>query len=58
MPPGADSTFVWENTGNLSIWTQEEIVDEILQSRSSAGRNVARLKGGDPAVFARTAEED
>ncbi|QDT57529.1 Uroporphyrinogen-III C-methyltransferase [Stieleria bergensis] len=42
--------------GQSRIWTQEEIIAEMLQ-HVRAGRSVARLKGGDPAVFARTAEE-
>jgi uroporphyrinogen III methyltransferase/synthase len=42
--------------GHSRIWCQGEIIEEIL-SHARAGRIVARLKGGDPAVFARTAEE-
>jgi uroporphyrinogen III methyltransferase / synthase len=42
--------------GQSRIWTQTEIIAEML-SHARAGRTVARLKGGDPAVFARTAEE-
>ncbi len=42
--------------GQSRIWRQEEVVDEILR-HARAGRRVVRLKGGDPAVFARTAEE-
>ena len=42
--------------GQSRIWNQDEIVAEIL-NHARAGRSVARLKGGDPAVFARTAEE-
>jgi uroporphyrinogen III methyltransferase / synthase len=42
--------------GQSRIWTQTEIIAEML-SHARAGRIVARLKGGDPAVFARTAEE-
>ncbi|MCO8121737.1 uroporphyrinogen-III C-methyltransferase [Stieleria sp. TO1_6] len=42
--------------GHSRIWSQQEIIDEMLgQARS--GKTVVRLKGGDPAVFARTAEE-
>ena len=33
-----------------------EIIEEMLRHAKS-GKTVARLKGGDPAVFARTAEE-
>ena len=42
--------------GQSRIWKQEEIIDEMLRHARS-GAQVARLKGGDPAVFARTAEE-
>ena len=42
--------------GQSRIWKQSEIIQEILHHAMS-GRIVARLKGGDPAVFARTAEE-
>jgi uroporphyrinogen III methyltransferase / synthase len=42
--------------GQSRIWRQEEIIDEMIRHARS-GRIVARLKGGDPAVFARTAEE-
>ncbi len=42
--------------GQSRIWKQSEIIDEML-AHARAGRTVARLKGGDPAVFARTAEE-
>jgi len=42
--------------GQSRIWTQQEIIVEMLR-HARAGATVARLKGGDPAVFARTAEE-
>ncbi|MCG8648186.1 MAG: uroporphyrinogen-III C-methyltransferase [Pirellulales bacterium] len=42
--------------GQSRIWQQDEIIAEMLR-HARAGRVVARLKGGDPAVFARTAEE-
>ncbi|TWU23924.1 Uroporphyrinogen-III C-methyltransferase [Novipirellula galeiformis] len=42
--------------GQQRIWRQEEIIEEMLKHARN-GRVVARLKGGDPAVFARTAEE-
>ncbi|MGB7345384.1 MAG: uroporphyrinogen-III C-methyltransferase [Pirellulaceae bacterium] len=42
--------------GQQRIWRQEEIIAEMLR-HAAAGLKVARLKGGDPAVFARTAEE-
>ena len=42
--------------GKSRIWRQDEIIHEMLR-HATAGKVVARLKGGDPAVFARTAEE-
>lgn len=42
--------------GRQRIWTQAEILAELLD-HAGRGRRVARLKGGDPAVFARGAEE-
>ena len=42
--------------GQSRIWTQREIIAEMLD-HARAGRIIGRLKGGDPAVFARTAEE-
>ncbi|QDV55181.1 Uroporphyrinogen-III C-methyltransferase [Rosistilla oblonga] len=42
--------------GQQRIWTQDEIQVELLRL-AGEGRIVARLKGGDPAVFARGAEE-
>ena len=42
--------------GQSRIWRQDEVIAEILR-HARAGNRVARLKGGDPAVFARTAEE-
>lgn len=38
------------------IWTQEEI-NERMVSEALAGKMVVRLKGGDPGVFGRLAEE-
>lgn len=52
---GAEQICVGKH-GQSRIWRQEEIIAEILR-HASAGKTVARLKGGDPAVFARTAEE-
>ena len=42
--------------GQSRIWKQSEIIDEIIR-HAKKGKRVARLKGGDPAVFARTTEE-
>ncbi|MGI9470711.1 MAG: uroporphyrinogen-III C-methyltransferase, partial [Rubripirellula sp.] len=53
--PAAEKICVGKH-GKSRIWRQGEIIDEILR-HAAAGKAVARLKGGDPAVFARTAEE-
>lgn len=53
--PNAEHICVGKH-GQSRIWRQEEIIEEILR-HAQAGKEVARLKGGDPAVFARTAEE-
>lgn len=42
--------------GQIPIWTQTDINAKIVEL-ARAGKQVVRLKGGDPAVFARTAEE-
>jgi uroporphyrinogen III methyltransferase/synthase len=42
--------------GGARTWTQKEI-NELTVQRALAGQAVVRLKGGDPAVFARGAEE-
>lgn len=42
--------------GSGDLWTQVEINHKLLELTKS-GKHVVRLKGGDPAVFARTAEE-
>lgn len=42
--------------GKSPIWTQAKINQKMLEL-ARAGKTVVRLKGGDPAVFARTAEE-
>ena len=52
--PDAEHICVGKH-GVTRIWRQTEITDEILR-HAQAGKTVARLKGGDPAVFARTAE--
>ncbi len=53
--PQAEKISVGKH-GQSRIWTQPEIIEEMLR-HVRAGKRVARLKGGDPAVFARTADE-
>lgn len=42
--------------GGGHIWTQDEINEQIVKL-SQQNKTVVRLKGGDPAIFARGAEE-
>jgi uroporphyrinogen III methyltransferase / synthase len=42
--------------GRGRLWTQAE-VNEAMIGHAQAGRIVVRLKGGDPTIFARVAEE-
>lgn len=53
--PNAEHISVGKH-GRERIWRQDEINAEILR-HATQGKVVVRLKGGDPAVFARTAEE-
>lgn len=42
--------------GGSRVWSQDEI-NEAMLGYAREGKRVARLKGGDPAIFARGAEE-
>jgi uroporphyrinogen III methyltransferase/synthase len=53
--PHADCICVGKH-GQSRIWSQAEIIAE-TRRHASQGKCVVRLKGGDPAVFARTSEE-
>jgi uroporphyrinogen III methyltransferase/synthase len=53
--PDAERLFVGKRKGAESA-TQEEI-NHLLLYRATQGRRVARLKGGDPMLFGRGAEE-
>jgi uroporphyrin-III C-methyltransferase len=53
--PGAEVVNVGKRCGTKSI-TQEQI-NALMIEHALAGRNVVRLKSGDPLVFGRAAEE-
>lgn len=55
VPKEAERVFVGKKTGWHSI-TQREI-NEILVEKARAGKDVVRLKGGDPFLFSRGGEE-
>ncbi len=55
LAPGAECLCVGKH-GETPIWTQADINAKIVHL-AQQGLTVVRLKGGDPAVFARTAEE-
>lgn len=42
--------------GHGGMWSQKQI-DDLVVDYAKLGKSVARLKGGDTAIFARTAEE-
>ncbi|QDU87609.1 Uroporphyrinogen-III C-methyltransferase [Pirellulimonas nuda] len=53
--PGAELICLGRH-GAGKLWSQPEIIARML-AEARAGRVVARLKGGDPSVFGRVAEE-
>ncbi len=54
-PPSAKRICVGKH-GQGRMWSQSEIDDAVID-HAKQGNIVVRLKGGDPAIFARTAEE-
>lgn len=53
--PGAEHIFVGKRKGCYTY--QQQQINELIVQRASAGNHVVRLKGGDPFVFGRGAEE-
>lgn len=56
VPPTAEFIYVGKKGGGLHAFTQDGI-NELLVERGLAGKMVVRLKGGDPFIFGRGAEE-
>ena len=54
-PPGAELIDVGKNPAGRS--TPQQAIHRILISAAESGRTVVRLKGGDPFIFGRGAEE-
>jgi len=56
VQPSAELIYVGKKGGGLHAFTQEGI-NELLVAHGRAGKMVVRLKGGDPFIFGRGAEE-
>lgn len=55
IPDHVERVSVGKRSGRHS--KDQRTIDEMLVAAASAGRRVVRLKGGDPALFARATEE-
>ncbi|PZU58448.1 MAG: uroporphyrinogen-III C-methyltransferase [Sphingobium sp.] len=55
IPEGVERVSVGKRSGRHS--KDQQAIDQMLVAAALAGRRVVRLKGGDPALFARAAEE-
>lgn len=55
LPAHCEKVFVGKKCGMHSM--SQSQIGELLVNYANQGRNVVRLKGGDPAIFARVAEE-
>jgi uroporphyrinogen III methyltransferase / synthase len=56
VPPAAELIYAGKKGGDKHTHSQEEI-NQMLIDYASAGKNVIRLKGGDPFIFGRGGEE-
>ncbi|MEH3046305.1 uroporphyrinogen-III C-methyltransferase [Sphingomonas adhaesiva] len=55
IPPGIERVSVGKRSGRHS--KDQGTIDALIVAAALEGRRVVRLKGGDPAIFGRTAEE-
>lgn len=55
IPPRAEAVSVGKRSGRHS--KDQATIDALLVAAARAGKRVVRLKGGDPTLFARAAEE-
>lgn len=55
IPPSAERVGVGKRSGRHS--KDQRTIDALLVDAAAAGKRVVRLKGGDPSIFARSAEE-
>lgn len=55
IPPQVERVFVGKKCNQHSMAQQD--ICQLMVKYAQSGKNVARLKGGDPAIFARTPEE-
>lgn len=55
VPPEAERVFAGKAAGFVAL--SQEAIERVLVDRGRAGKRVVRLKGGDPFVFGRGAEE-
>lgn len=55
IPSGTESISVGKRAGRHS--KDQASINDLLLAAANAGKRVVRLKGGDPAIFGRTAEE-
>jgi uroporphyrin-III C-methyltransferase len=55
IPTGIDRVSVGKRSGRHS--KQQDSINDLLLAAARAGKRVVRLKGGDPSIFGRSAEE-
>jgi uroporphyrin-III C-methyltransferase len=55
IPAGVEQVSVGKRSGRHS--KAQESINDLLLAAAKAGKRVVRLKGGDPSVFGRSAEE-